>query len=139
MNRLYVNQARVEELWKLLEEKGLVDVSFSTRKWTIVRNKLERRGLITVNHEWFRDHAMQWLPGLYFPGLGLWKAGKVRGMLEAGSLDELIRRENGVEHNTYMQQDINNIPSFSPVSRGPPLIALVLEQFDLDFYFITSF
>jgi hypothetical protein len=120
-----VPQARVEELWGLLEEKGIIDFVFCPRKWKIVRDKLERRGLLSVNHVWYRDQAMCWEVGLYFPGAGLWKAMKVRGMLEAGSLEELIGRGKEDRHNTYMQQDINNLLPLSPVSRGPPLIAFV--------------
>jgi hypothetical protein len=119
-----VPQARVEQLWELLEKNCVVDIPFCPRKWKIVRDKLERRGLISVNHVWFRDQAMCWDVGIYFPGLGLWKTGKVRGMLEAGSLDELIGRGKEEVHNAYMQQAIDNTPSFNPVSRGPPLICI---------------
>jgi hypothetical protein len=111
---------RAEELWNLLEERGIINVSFCPRKWKIVRDELERRQLITVNHVWHRDQAMCWEVGLYFPGLESWKGIKVRGLLEAGSLEELLGRGGEEVHNTYLQQHTNNCASFSPVSRGPP-------------------
>ncbi|MGA2063273.1 MAG: hypothetical protein ABSG67_22610 [Thermoguttaceae bacterium] len=111
---------RAEELWDLLLERGIINVSFCPRKWKIVRDVLERLGLITVNHIWFRDQAMCWEVGLYFPGLGSWKGSRVRGLLEPGSLEELIGRGRERGHNSYLQQKINNFPTFNPVSRGPP-------------------
>ncbi len=116
---------RAEQLWDLLEENGIIDVSFCPRKWAIVRNELEHRGLITVNHVWFRDQAMCWGIGLYFPGLGAWKGAKIRGLLEAGSWGELIGRGEEEIHNSYLQQQIINILSLSPVSRGPPLMSVI--------------
>ena len=97
-----------------------IDITFCPRKWAIVRNELERQGLITVNHIWYLDQAMCWGIGLYFPGLESWKGIKVRGLLEPGSWEELLGREREGVHNSYLQQAINNCLTFGPVSRGPP-------------------
>ena len=114
--------ARAEALWRLLEARGVVDVAFCPRKWAIVRNELERRQIITVDHTWYRGKAMCWWPGPFFPGLGLWKAPKPKKMLEPMPLAEFLeeKKEEGEEHNTYMEHNNGCSPSVALTSRGPP-------------------
>ena len=113
---------RAEALWRLLEAKGIIDIAFCPRKWSIVRNELERRQMITVDHTWYRGKAMCWWPGPFFPGLGLWKTPKPRRMLEPVALAEFLEEKKGEEreHNTYMEHNNGCSPSVALASRGPP-------------------
>jgi hypothetical protein len=118
-----VPHVRAEALWNMLHSQGLVDVAFCPRKWAIVRNELEKRGIITVNHVYFRGQAMKWHTGTFFPGLGLWKMPKQRGLLEPVSLAEFLgvkRVEEEEVHNAYLQQRRDYYGSFNGSGRGPP-------------------
>ncbi|MEN6367811.1 MAG: hypothetical protein ABFC88_13455 [Thermoguttaceae bacterium] len=100
-----VPTARVQSLWDLLFEQGVISVQFCPRKLKIVRDNLERLGVLKINHCYFRGQAMKWWTGLSFPGLGLWKSKKVKRLGEAVPLTEfLLGQKKKNKHNPLLQQ-----------------------------------
>ena len=72
---------RAEQLWESLFAKGLLPVRFCARKWAVCRELLVEQGIIRItNREYHTGKAMEWDVGRYFPGLGLWKGKKPRGL-----------------------------------------------------------
>jgi hypothetical protein len=93
---------RAEELWKSLYTKGLIPVTFCARKWAACRDELERHGIIRItDREYHTGKAMQWEVGEYFPGLGLWRGTRHRGV---GCLPKERTRTREQEHNTWLHQ-----------------------------------
>lgn len=121
-----VPSARAESLWTLLFEQGVVAIPFCHRKWKIVRDHLERLGVLKIDHHYHRGQAMRWWAGSCFPGHGDWKKPKVRGLLEAVPLIEFlgkIRARETITHNSLLQQAIQDWPGCGPfwgAGRDPP-------------------
>jgi hypothetical protein len=104
-----VPTARIQSLWNLLFEQGVISVQYCPRKMKIARDTLERMGVLKIDHCYFRGQAMKWWTGLSFPGLGLWKSKKAKGLLEAVALtDFLLREKKRNIHNSLLQQAILN-------------------------------
>ena len=104
-----VPSARAESLWTLLFDQGVVSIPFCPRKWKIVRDRLERRGVLKIDHQYYRGQAMRWWANTWFPGLGLWKKAKARSHLEGIPLVEFLvnRREKEREiHKSLLLQAI---------------------------------
>jgi hypothetical protein len=100
-----VPTARIQSLWNLLFEQGILSVAFCPRKLKIVRDSLERMGVLKIDHCYSKGQAMKWWLGSSFPGLGLWKAKKVKGLLEAVALTEfLLGQKKRDIHNSLLQQ-----------------------------------
>ena len=104
-----VPSARAESLWTLLYEQGVVSIPFCPRKWKIVRDRLETLGVLRIDHHYHRGQAMKWWIGTLFPGLGLRKMPKVKGLLEPVDLVEFLLNMNEKKreiHNSLLQQAI---------------------------------
>lgn len=77
---------------------------------------------------------MKWWTGTWFPGLGLWKAKKAKGLLEAVSLVEFLmnRRENkSNKHNSLLQQAIiisDDLGQIWGSGADPPIIQQPIRQ-----------
>ena len=105
-----VPSARAESLWTLLYDQGVIAVPFCPRKWKITRDRLERLGVVKIDHDYHRGQAMKWWTGDWFPGLGLWKAKKGKGIMEAVALAEFLIGERGKDiHNSLWQQAIHEL------------------------------
>jgi hypothetical protein len=93
---------RAEQLWESLFAKGLLPVRFCARKWAVCRELLVEQGIIRiVNREYHAGKAMEWDVGMYFPGLGLWKGTRQRGL---GGSARRKRRTTTRRHNTWLRQ-----------------------------------
>jgi hypothetical protein len=94
---------RGEGLWKAFFAKGLLSVKFCDRKWAACRDALDEFDIIRItNRNFYRGKAMEWDVGRFFPGLGLWKGKKHRGV--GGSPRRSRRRIQQQEHNTWLHQ-----------------------------------
>jgi hypothetical protein len=93
---------RAEQLWESLFAKGLLPVRFCARKWAVCREALVEYGIIRItDREYHTGKAMEWDVGRYFPGLGLWKGKKQRGL---GGSPTRKKRTTTREHNTWLRQ-----------------------------------
>jgi hypothetical protein len=121
-----VPTARVQSLWNLLFEQGVVSVPFCPRKLKIVRDQLERMGVLKIDHCYFRGQAMKWWTDTWFPGLGLWKARKIERLGEAVALtDFLLGQKKRIIHNSLLQQAIvinDDLFLFDGTGADPPPI-----------------
>lgn len=110
-----VPSARAESLWTLLYEQGVVAIPFCHRKWKIVRDHLEKLGVLKIDHHYHPGQAMRWWIGSSFPGQPVPKKPKVKGLLEAVPLIEFlgkIRARETITHNSLLQQAIQDWPGF---------------------------
>jgi hypothetical protein len=127
--------ARAASLWTLLYEQGVISVPYCSRKWKIARDRLEKSGVLTINHHYHRGQAMKWWVGSQFPGLGLWKAKKTKGLLESVSLVEFLlnrKEKKGKIHNSLLQQAIpihDSLSLFWGSGADPPIIKQPTRQF----------
>ncbi len=123
---------RAEALWTLLYDQGVISIPYCPRKWKIARDRLEKLGVLKIDHHYHRGQAMRWWSGTWFPGLGLWKQQKAQGLLEPVSLTEfLIGQRERTIHNTLLQQAIeeNVVPRlFSGSGTDPPTIQQPIGQ-----------
>ena len=103
-----VPSARAESLWTLLYEQGMVSIPFCSRKWKITRDRLEKLGVLKIDHHYYPGQAMKWWIGSCFPGF--WKAVKrIKGLLEAVPLvNFLLGQKETTIHNSLLQQAIQN-------------------------------
>jgi len=94
---------RAEQLWESLYAKGLLPVRFCARKWAVCRESLVKYGIIRItNRDYHTGKAMEWDIGKFFPGLGLWKGKRQRGL---GCSPRRKRRTTTTrEHNTWLRQ-----------------------------------
>jgi len=132
-----VPSARAASLWTLLYEQGVISVPYCPRKWKIVRDHLERLGILKIDHHYHRGQAMKWWAGTSFPGLGLWKAKKAKGLLEAVPLVTFLmnkREKETIRHNSLLQQELHENDSLSLFwgsGADPPTIKQPTRQFQV--------
>jgi hypothetical protein len=92
---------RAERLWESLFAKGLLPVRFCARKWAVCRELLVEQGVIKiVNRDYRAGKAMEWDVGSHFPGLGLRKGKRQRGL----GCSVRKKRTTTREHNTWLRQ-----------------------------------
>jgi hypothetical protein len=102
-----VPTARAESLWNLLYDQGVISIPFCARKWKIVRDRLEKLGVLKIDHHYHRGQAMKWWIGSLFPGLWNKVKAKAKGLLEAIPLAEfLLGQRKKYIHNSLLQQAI---------------------------------
>ena len=129
-----VPSARAQSLWTLLFDQGVIAVPFCPRKWKIVRDRLERLGVLKIDHLYYRGQAMKWWANTWFPGLGLWKAKKAKRLGEALPVMEFLigQREGREIHNSLVQHisKESEAPSlFWGSGRDPPTNKHPIRQF----------
>lgn len=122
-----VPTARIQSLWILLFEQGVISIAFCPRKMKIARDNLERMGVLKIDHCYFRGQAMKWWPATWFPGLGLWKGKKVKRLDEAVPLIEFLNRREKKEiiHNSLLQHltaNNDNLGQIDGTGADPPPI-----------------
>ena len=106
--------------------RGSFSIPFCHRKWKIVRDHLEKSGVLKIDHRYHRGQAMRWWVGPCFPGRSAPKKPKVKGLLEAVPLIDFlkkIRARETITHNSLLQQAIREWPGFGPfcgAGRDPP-------------------
>ena len=129
-----VPSARAKALWDLLFDQGVLTVPFCPRKWKITRDHLEKLGVLKIAHHYHRGQAMKWWTGIRFPGLGLWKTKKAKGLLEAVSLVAFLmnRKEKRINiHNSLLQQELHGndgVSLFWGSGADPPSIKQPTRQ-----------
>lgn len=128
-----VPSARASSLWTLLYDQGVISVPYCPRKWKIVRDRLERLGVLKIDHCYHRGQAMKWWTNTWFPGLGLWKMKKAKGLDEAVQLaDFLIGQRKREIHKSLLLQAIqeSDAPDLIWTSGAdPPIIIQPSRQF----------
>lgn len=114
-----------EGLWTALYARGAVPVQFCFRKWAICRDTLDAYEIADVfDRGYWSRRAMKWKPGVYFPGLGLWKGKKQPSLLGPGTLPQ--KRETKEEElNTWLHLRPAWQTTFAglALSRPPPRAA----------------
>jgi len=112
---------RAERVWESLFAKGLLPVRFCPRKWAVCRESLVEYGIIRItNREYHAGKAMEWDVGRFFPGLGLWKGRRQRGLGCSPSPKKRMRIRR--THNTWLRKqpvDSGLLLSLAR-SRSPP-------------------
>jgi hypothetical protein len=119
-----VPSARAESLWTLLHEQGVISIPFCARKWKITRDRLEKLGVLKIDHHFHKGQAMRWWLGKCFPGLWRKIKKKAKGLLESVPLAEFLlgQKERDI-HNSLLQQGIQNFDNsnlFWASGRDPP-------------------
>lgn len=130
-----VPTARAEALWTLLFDQGVIQVPFCPRKWKITRDRLEKMGVLRIDHHYHRGQAMKWWLGIDFPGLWKKLKKKAKGLLEPVSLVQfLLGQRETIEHNSLLQHAIEENDDSALFSRfwgsgaDPPMLQQLVSQ-----------